>query len=188
MIPKGYISLRECRKRLLYLTDATGRIDAEISAGNLKVFLFHDADKAVEISPKAWKQKDKKAALALMPSLGPEDSEELVVKKVDFLTIFEEEFENSQLNLVNAVATFDEGRKRGAPIKIDWEKLWGEFAAHLLTLDKPPKPGEAIKYLQHLCTAELNCHEPSSSSIQRMLGPFYAALERRKRRVPINQK
>lgn len=52
MIPKGYISLRECRKRLLYLTDAAGRIDAEIASGNLKVYVFLDPEEEKAISPK----------------------------------------------------------------------------------------------------------------------------------------
>lgn len=111
-----------------------------------------------------------------------------MVKEVDFLTVFDEELQKCSLGVFNAPSIFDESKNRGAPIKIDREQLWGEFAAHLLTLSEPPSEGEAVKYLQNLCTAELNCHEPSRSSLQRVLKPFFVALERRKQRVPKNRK
>jgi hypothetical protein len=207
MIPKGYLPISTAEGRMFFYPDKRGRIDYEITAGNLPVYYFNGERRAlVVLSPAEWSKVNKiKAFGSGTISLEKGKDVTLLVEQSEFEKLLSAEIAQSEAFMLGpktelmpqagsdpALKTRSETggeSSTGRTPEYVWDKIWAETVYYIDQNGLPKDQESLIGIIQDLCRDKLNMKEirrskskssdvPSRTTLQPKVKAVFAVFKR----------
>lgn len=207
MIPKGYLPISTAEGRMFFFSDKRGRLDYEITAGNLPVYYFNDErGELIALLPAQWKKADKNRAFengsiyldkGKQITLVVEQSkfEELLSAEIAYSETVKRGFKPEPAPDANsepaAEAWFEatRGGSTGRTPEYVWDKIWAETVYYIDQNGLPKDKETLIRIIQELCRDKLKLKKkrrngsevdffPSRSTLQPKVMAIFAVFKR----------